>query len=436
MRLAQGFRFGLLALLFPLLLPISLPAVASDTAAAAALAHRFSEEAQRAAREAERRKREVARRQSEARRKAAEARRAAEEADMLARARHEAEQRRNLTRREVEQKAEEARRQAEAVRQAAEQKAEVERLARIEQERVATEAKAVADREANLAETRRQVEAAALERRRQEADAVQRSDTRREAMTRERAEEMQRVDAALDALRRRQQGRFLPSADLAHGPTRPETGGIDPDRTPAWREPPSHPAWPPVAEREDDPSFDRAQGGGHGARFAVLLLMEPGHRGIRRNNPTADPVLCVAGGCYVSAGGAEPATLMRRRRALGFFRTWGERAGACRNQTACIFRDIELGSFPAYLQPIDMRLVRHDRRQAMLIDDVAGCRLERGDLTCRETVRGPDYRLWIVPEDVAKRAGVGLLERALESGLPSPEQVSDARPDRNPLFLK
>lgn len=153
-------------------------------------------------------------------------------------------------------------------------------------------------------------------------------------------------------------------------------------------------------------------------RFAILLRMEPGHRGIRRRNPTADPVVCVDDNCYVSNGAEATASLMRNRRALGFLRTWsGKRAGACNHSLGCVFRDVELGPDAVWIQPVDMRLVRHDRREAQRIDAASDCSVTRGRLTCARPIRSHDYVMWIVPESLAQLVGPTGLLRAVETGL-------------------
>jgi len=141
--------------------------------------------------------------------------------------------------------------------------------------------------------------------------------------------------------------------------------------------------------------------------------MAPGSYGIRRGRPSADPVLCLPDGCYVSRGPELAARFLQGRRALGFANTWGGRAGACRNELACVFRDVDLGRLPGYLQPVDLHVLKHDRRQGQQVFTDSGCRLERGRLLCEHGLMGPDYALWIVPEDLAAAAGPDALWRAL-----------------------
>ena len=147
--------------------------------------------------------------------------------------------------------------------------------------------------------------------------------------------------------------------------------------------------------------------------------MLPGDRGIRRNNKSADPVLCGDGECYVSNGPAVGANLLPARKALGFLRTWGQRAGACSNSLVCVFRGVDLARLDRLLMPVDMRVVRHDRREMQQVASTSTCLLERGRLTCSDTVQSDDYMMWIVPETLAAKAGPDALQRALLDGLPT-----------------
>ncbi|MET0569467.1 MAG: hypothetical protein ABWZ74_10360, partial [Hyphomicrobiaceae bacterium] len=108
-------------------------------------------------------------------------------------------------------------------------------------------------------------------------------------------------------------------------------------------------------------------------RVTVLLLMLPGDRGIRRHNKSADPVLCGEGECYISNGPDQAANLLPARKALGFLRTWGQRAGACSNSLVCTFRGVDLARLDRLLMPVDMRVVRHDRREMQQVAAASTC---------------------------------------------------------------
>jgi hypothetical protein len=153
-------------------------------------------------------------------------------------------------------------------------------------------------------------------------------------------------------------------------------------------------------------------------RFAVLLVMAPGNYGIRRRGPrVADPILCAPDGCFVSEGADRPARFLRGRKALGFFNTFGKRAGACRRRLGCVFRGVELGRFPDYLQPVDLHILKHDRRRPNEISGDSQCRTDGEHLVCSRGIYAKTYAMWIVPERVAEEAGPDALERAVAEGL-------------------
>lgn len=290
-------------------------------------------------------------------------------------------------------RAEEARAEEQRIAEARRAAEEVERLAAARrQEEIA---RAVEERRAAMA-AEREVEARRI------ADALRQAEAQR--IARERAREQAREADSLPGVDRRDPPR------VAGGPADPE---------------PSE-AGPAEAGHADlAPSYPRsAVPASAGGRVAVLLVMEPGNRGIRRHDKTADPVLCGSQGCYVSNGADAPASLLRRNKALGFFRTLGERAGACSRSLGCVFRDVDLADVAGRLQPVDMRLVRHDRREAAEVAGPSECWLEAQRLQCRGGHHSGDYAMWLVPEAIAVAAGPILLERALSEGLADPRQAS------------
>jgi hypothetical protein len=181
-------------------------------------------------------------------------------------------------------------------------------------------------------------------------------------------------------------------------------------------------ARPPVAQAPPAaaPSFAAAT---PTTRVTVLLVMDPGTTGIRRYGlKTADPVLCTTATCWVGAGIDRSATVMRRGQALGSGNTLGRRAAACNHHLACAFRDIDLKAPVATVQPIDLRILRHDRREFLKVEADPTCRLSRGALTCEKTYTARTWRAWVVPEALAIKAGPSALEAALAGGL------AEARP--------
>jgi len=382
--------------------PVMMATARADGGPAHELAERFAAEAAKTERRAAERAAQQRQRQIEDELKR-------NEADMLARARAEA-----LAREAAEREETNRRRAAELERQEAERRAEEQRrqaAARIAEEaeraRLAEAAAARAAEERRLA-----AEKAEEERRLAAADAV-----RREAQERERQAEADRISEALrqarDARERRREAEEREARQLLE----------EAERQAAL--PPPPPSLPPAVSPEASPQPpEDATGPG---RYAVLLVMQPGDRGIRRHNKAADPVLCTGQGCYISGGPASPATLMRQSKALGFGRTWGSRAGPCANALGCIFRDVEIES-AGYLQPVDMRVIRHDRREAMTVVHGSRCDVVAGRLACRAPMRSADYVMWLVPERLANEIGPAALERAVAEGLTEPEHARVEQP--------
>jgi len=152
-------------------------------------------------------------------------------------------------------------------------------------------------------------------------------------------------------------------------------------------------------------------------RVSILIVMEVGQKGVRAWSKTADPMVCIHESCYLSRGPDEAAEKLTRSAAFGPGVALGKRGQACRSKPACIFRDIDLETVEAKLQPVDLRFLRHDRREAKAIRADASCAIFDGALSCRAPVAGEGWRAWIVPESVAERAGANELETALAKGL-------------------
>jgi colicin import membrane protein len=165
--------------------------------------------------------------------------------------------------------------------------------------------------------------------------------------------------------------------------------------------------------------------GGTG-KATVLLIMEPGRRGIRAIARSADPVLCIDYDCYISRGFEAPSLKVNRRKAFGVSNTLGRRAGACSGNTHCVFRDVELAG-TTIIQPVDLRLLRHDRRVPRQVEVDRSCQMSEGHLVCYGGLRTADYTVWIVPEGLAEKIGRVALLDALDRGLRGPSRAALAQ---------
>jgi hypothetical protein len=186
---------------------------------------------------------------------------------------------------------------------------------------------------------------------------------------------------------------------------------------------------PVVSAAPPSPFAGRSDlGGDPRGRVTVLLVMTPGTYGIRRGAVIADPILCVLDGCYVSGGAGVAAKFMPGHKALGIGNTLGGRAGACRQSLGCVFRGVEL-QLPGLVQPVDLHILKHDRRRPEMVSVDSDCRFSAGRLMCSRAHQSQSYTLWIVPEELANTAGPDALERAVRDGL-APARSAEAAPSR------
>lgn len=174
---------------------------------------------------------------------------------------------------------------------------------------------------------------------------------------------------------------------------------------------------PPLAELDAIQPNEDFIATNYPARVTVLLIVEPRRRGWRRYKEGAYPVLCVGARCYISAGAETTADALPRRRALGPRNSLGRRAGSCNNKLRCVFRGITLDENSPYIQPIDMGLLRHRRRDIRKAEPDRTCIVANGSLHCTAVIIAHHYRAWIVPEAIAEQAGPEALENALYNGL-------------------
>ena len=153
-------------------------------------------------------------------------------------------------------------------------------------------------------------------------------------------------------------------------------------------------------------------------RVTILLVMKPGATGIRRfGKKTADPVLCSGANCWIGSGADRVAKAVTRGLALGPANTMGRRAGACNHRLSCVYRDVNLRAPSASVQPIDLRVVRHDRREPLRLEADRSCRIANRALVCDKTYASRSWRAWVIDEDLAREAGPAALAAALENGL-------------------
>ncbi len=268
-------------------------------------------------------------------------------------------------------------------------------------------------------EYRRQRAAAARAARERAEAELRRHAAEREARERQRAGWDSKLDALMEKLRRRRQANPPEPASRDHAEAPPHNVIVPPlDHRRALPLAPRREKRHAGHARPTPPAIKVVQ-----PRKVTILMVMRARRPRRRGVDSAlDPVLCTGGRCYVSRGASRNAREMPRVAALGPFNSLGRRAGACKRSPACIFRRVDLAAASAEIQPVDLGWLRHDRRNTVRVTADPSCRLIHKRLSCRAAVDSGDYRMWIVPEDIARRAGPAALTEALRSGLRAIQQ--------------
>ena len=160
------------------------------------------------------------------------------------------------------------------------------------------------------------------------------------------------------------------------------------------------------------------QGGG---RATILMVMVPSADRAHAPNRGTDPILCVDGGCYVSNGAQAPATYHSFTQSLSLGGRLGRGAGECNHSNVCVFRNVDLGAGVAMVQPINLRFVRHDRREQREVSIDSSCRIVEARLSCSRPIRTASYNMWVIPETLARDVGPEMLTGALATGLRPPQ---------------
>ena len=149
----------------------------------------------------------------------------------------------------------------------------------------------------------------------------------------------------------------------------------------------------------------------HAEPVTILLAIDSaGVDGVRWDlGKGADLVLCMSAGCYVSEGSSNPAKFLKGQRAL----VRGPLAGKCSNSVHCIFRNVEIPRNNLVVRPVDVDAVEHDYMEALPARIDRTCKLEGDGLRCEKAIHTVEYSLWIIPEPIAEKASVEVLEDTL-----------------------
>lgn len=157
-----------------------------------------------------------------------------------------------------------------------------------------------------------------------------------------------------------------------------------------------------------------------GALASILVVLN--QTGSGEIPKTFDPILCLGDVCYVSTGNETDARRVSRQDALSAKSSMATGAGACAGTPACAFRGVSLTE-SASAQIVDLGLVRHEPREMITAKIDPTCTVEDDFLACDKPIAAPDYRVWVVPEAVAAKAGGERIEAALDAELPEENVV-------------
>lgn len=176
----------------------------------------------------------------------------------------------------------------------------------------------------------------------------------------------------------------------------------------------------PVRQAANDPvpakAAPSAAATAAGQHVTVLLVLTSTDKTTSNGKVQSNPILCTGDDCYVGTGAASPAKIMPRAEAMAAKDSALGLPGVCQGFAYCVFRDIALKPGVG-LQVVDAGFARSEPYEAFDAKPDKTCVVEDGDLDCQQPVSAKDYRLWLVPEQVAQTSKAAQIEDALSTGL-------------------
>jgi hypothetical protein len=155
------------------------------------------------------------------------------------------------------------------------------------------------------------------------------------------------------------------------------------------------------------------------AQHATLLLaLETSGASSKSAAATAfDPMVCLGDSCFVSAGLNADAVKLTKLDALKLKSTSDASPDSCKGKVGCVFRNIAVPQ-GAQIQVIELGSASHDPLHASDAKLDATCKMSDSGLNCDNPILTADFKIWLVPEETARTAGVQELEDTLADGLP------------------
>jgi hypothetical protein len=204
------------------------------------------------------------------------------------------------------------------------------------------------------------------------------------------------------------------TAPIAAQPSAPQPIAPQPGATPAAK-PELQAKTEPLAVT---PAPSPAATGGPVARASLLLALETG--GASSNSGASssfDPILCIADACFVSAGLNADAVRLSKLDALKLKSTTDASPDSCKSKVGCVFRNVSIPA-GAQLQVIELGSASHDPSRMSDAPLDPSCKVSDGALNCENPIATSDFRIWVVPEEIARTAGVQAIEDVVADGLP------------------
>jgi hypothetical protein len=155
------------------------------------------------------------------------------------------------------------------------------------------------------------------------------------------------------------------------------------------------------------------------AQHATLLLaLETSGASSKSGSTSAfDPMVCLGDSCFVSAGLNADAVKLTKLDALKLKSTSDASPDSCKGKVGCVFRNVAVPQ-GAQIQVIELGSATHDPLHASDAKLDTTCKMSDNGLNCDNPILTADFKIWLVPEETARTAGVQELEDTLADGLP------------------
>ena len=163
---------------------------------------------------------------------------------------------------------------------------------------------------------------------------------------------------------------------------------------------------------------------GPAVQASVLLAIETGGASSKGDSATLDPIICVGDHCFLSAGLTADAVKLSKADALKLKSSNDASPDACRGKVGCVFRNVGLAK-NALIEVIEIGSHPSALAQTYSAEPDATCKTSDGALACENPIATADFRIWIVPEAIAKTAGVEAIEDAVADSLPHRDIARD-----------